>query len=175
MLHIVPLPQTYHAFLHALVIIKMTLQSSNWIFWFILAQILLHWPQRFQFTDVLRRDQRVPHVEDRRTLLVVTHEMTSCPMTAWFKKPLTLPQARASSLTFILLPISALMSHTIYGHQFARWSLVALRSTPIKLTGLEIKHVIKNKQCLEDETIHHKGKYPLHRIKVGKYSLFQTQ
>lgn len=123
MFYTVPFRLPHHPFLQAQVIIKMTLESPNWIFWFIIAQILLHWPQRFQFMDVLRGDQRVPQVEDRRMLLVVTHEMTPCLMTAWFKKPLTLPQVWASSLAFIHLPISAIMSHTLYGHQFARWSL----------------------------------------------------
>lgn len=66
MLHVVPFPQPHHPFLKALVIIKMTLESPNLVFWFIIDQILLYGPQRFQFTGVLRRGQWVPKVEDRR-------------------------------------------------------------------------------------------------------------
>lgn len=66
MLHVVPFPQPHHPFLKALVIIKMTLESPNLVFWFIIDQILLYGPQRFQFTGVLRRGQWVPQVEDRR-------------------------------------------------------------------------------------------------------------
>lgn len=67
MLHIVPFPQPHNPFLKALVIIKMTHESPNLVFWFIIDQILLHGPQRFQLTGVLRRGQRVPpQEEDRR-------------------------------------------------------------------------------------------------------------
>lgn len=66
MLHIVPFPQPHHPFLKALVIINMTLESPNLVFWFIIDQVLLHGAQRFQFTGVLRRDQQVAQVEDRR-------------------------------------------------------------------------------------------------------------
>lgn len=44
----------------------MTLESPNLVFWFIIDQVLLHGAQRFQFTGVLRTDQQVAQVEDRR-------------------------------------------------------------------------------------------------------------
>lgn len=150
MLHIVHFPQSYHPFLQELIIIKVNLESPNWIFWFIIAQILLHWSQRFQFTGVLRREQRVPQVEERRMLLVVTHEMTPLLMTAWFKKTLTLPQAWASRLTFIHLPISAIMTHTPYGHQFTRWSLEHSGTHP---SSRQVKLKVRNKTGNQEQTV----------------------
>lgn len=143
MLHIVPFPQPYHPFLQALVIIKMTLQSPNWIFWFILAQILLHWPQRFQFTDVLRRDQRVPHGGRQENAAGGDSWNDILPHDCMIQKATY--TSLSMSIKFYFHP----SPHLCYNVTYTLWSPVckvvpvAPRNTPIKLTGSEIKHVIK--------------------------------